>query len=71
MRKVMATVFMVFLVVGLIGCAQLTSIKDGFLGTPMDTATNGGDIPAWYHVGQALNPFIHALIAIVRTVIGV
>jgi hypothetical protein len=51
-----------------VGCAQVTSLKDGFIGTPINQA--GGDIPAWYHIGEALNPFVHALIAILRSVLG-
>jgi len=49
-------------------CAQITSMKDGFVGTPINQA--GRDIPAWYHLGEALNPFVHAVIAILRTVLG-
>lgn len=58
------------MILGMVACAQVTSLKDGFLGKPMNDAAIGGDIPTWYHLGEALNPVIHAILAIVRGIAG-
>jgi hypothetical protein len=66
-QKLVCLALLLVLVVGVGGCSQIHSSVDGFLGKPMNEAATGGDIPAWYHVGQALNPFVHAVIAILRS----
>lgn len=69
MRK-LKVVAVLALVLCMAACSQLTSVEHGFLGKPMNEAAAGGDMPAWYHVGEALNPFLHAIIAILRTALG-
>lgn len=70
LRRFSALLFVGILVVAVVGCAQIHSTFDGFTGKPMDVAATGGDIPGWYHFGEALNPFVHAVIAILRGVLG-
>lgn len=69
-RRFAAVSFVAFMVLVLVGCAQMHSMFDGFTGKPLNDAATGGDIPGWYHFGEALNPFVHAVIAILRGVIG-